>query len=365
MTGTYKHKDRKDGRRKRQFTVNGHKYYVYGTTEKELDEKERDKRREIADGITTNKTVTLNQYAAQYFIRKEGVIKPNTIRTERSTLKAPLAIIGSRKVCKIDRQTILSLQVELKKTLTPQGVNHRLTLLHAIFKEAVLDGILKSNPCEGVRALRVTSKPARETIHRALERPEQAAFIKAAAGSWYYEFYLTAIQTGMRPGELAALEWAAVDTKAGLIHVRSTLTRTADGKATTGTPKTRTSKRDIPLTEPIKAILKRQRMKCIDRFGAISKRVFPAYNGGLVRESVIDRDIARICKAAGIALITSHAFRDTYATRAAESGIDYNVLKELLGHESLAMTADLYAHVLKGTKRKAVEAVDFGISAAI
>ena len=356
---------RADGSYEYRFTINGKRYSVYGRTVKACRDAEAEKRAAIADGITTNKTVTLNQYAAQYLTRKEGVIKPNTIRAERSALKTPLAIIGSRKVCKIDRQAILSLQVELKKTLTPQGVNYRITLFHAIFKEAVLDGILKNNPCDGVRALRVTSKPARETIHRALERPEQTAFLKAAAGSWYYELYLTALQTGMRVGELAALEWAAVDMKAGLIHVRKTLTYTADGKATTGTPKTRTSKRDIPLTEPVKAILKRQRMKCIDRFGAISVRVFPAFNGGLASAGAIDWDIKRVCKTTGVEPFTSHAFRDTYATRAAECDINMNTLKELLGHESLAMTADLYAHVLKDTKRKAIEAVDFGISAAI
>ena len=65
----------------------------------------------------------------------------------------------------------------------------------------------------------------------------------------------------------------------------------------------------------------------------------------------IDRTIERI-HAAGYDFprITSHVFRHTFATRAIEAGMPPQVLKTILGHSSLAMTMDLYSHVLPDTK---------------
>ncbi|MCD8010928.1 MAG: tyrosine-type recombinase/integrase, partial [Lachnospiraceae bacterium] len=55
--------------------------------------------------------------------------------------------------------------------------------------------------------------------------------------------------------------------------------------------------------------------------------------------------------------ITSHVFRHTFATRAIESGMEPQILKTILGHSSLAMTMDLYSHVLPETRREAMEKI--------
>ena len=72
----------------------------------------------------------------------------------------------------------------------------------------------------------------------------------------------------------------------------------------------------------------------------------------------IDRTIRRI-QAAGYEFprITSHVFRHTFATRAIEAGMQPQVLKTILGHSSLAMTMDLYSHVLPDTKAEEMEKI--------
>ena len=56
--------------------------------------------------------------------------------------------------------------------------------------------------------------------------------------------------------------------------------------------------------------------------------------------------------------ITPHIFRHTFATRAIESGMQPQVLKTILGHSSLAMTIDLYSHVMEDTKAKEMRKID-------
>ena len=75
-------------------------------------------------------------------------------------------------------------------------------------------------------------------------------------------------------------------------------------------------------------------------------------------QAEIDRIIKRI-RAAGhdFPRITSHVFRHTFATRAIEAGMQPQVLKTILGHSSLAMTMDLYSHVLPDTKAEEMEKI--------
>lgn len=75
-------------------------------------------------------------------------------------------------------------------------------------------------------------------------------------------------------------------------------------------------------------------------------------NGGYVCSDVVVRDIKYTLKGTGIEYFTPHAFRDTFATRAIEAGMNPQTLKEILGHSSYSMTMDLYAHVMENTKQK-------------
>ena len=128
------------------------------------------------------------------------------------------------------------------------------------------------------------------------------------------------------------------------------------------TPKTRTSARDIPLTAATLEHIEAQRKYWGFKVVRMDQYLFCNEEGGPVsRERIqaeIDRTINRIREAGhDFPRITSHVFRHTFATRAIEAGMQPQVLKTILGHSSLAMTMDLYSHVLPDTKAEEMEKI--------
>ena len=121
------------------------------------------------------------------------------------------------------------------------------------------------------------------------------------------------------------------------------------------TPKTRTSIRDIPLTAAITEHIEAQRKYWGFKVVRMDQYLFCNENGDPISRERIQGEIDRIIKRIksdgyDFPRITSHVFRHTFATRAIEAGMPPQVLKTILGHSSLAMTMDLYSHVLPDTK---------------
>ena len=163
------------------------------------------------------------------------------------------------------------------------------------------------------------------------------------------------LRTGMRKGEMQGLKYSDIDKKQNVIHVRRTL-KYIEGKGYfEDTPKTRTSTRDIPLTAAITEHIEAQRKYWGFKVVRMDQYLFCNENGDPISRERIQGEIDRIIKRIksdgyDFPRITSHVFRHTFATRAIEAGMPPQVLKTILGHSSLAMTMDLYSHVLPDTK---------------
>ena len=89
--------------------------------------------------------------------------------------------------------------------------------------------------------------------------------------------------------------------------------------------------------------------------------IFRAPERGLLMATPLDREIKRICKAAGVTPFTMHALRATFATRAIEAGMNPKTLQEILGHSNFNITMSLYGHCLTDTKKQAMEALIIAI----
>ncbi len=346
---------RKDGTLQRRFTINGKRYSIYGHSVEEINEKEHRKREELKSGVySNNDNITLDRYFLEFLEQKSNFVKANTIYTYKSVYPLISAELGKCKVKKIERRQCLHLQKELKKTKAAKTVNNTMGLLNNILTAAKVDGIIINNPMDNIKAI-PNEKKSRQTIHRALTIEEQKEFMRIAKeNSFYYEFMAFMLLTGMRCGEVGALSWRDVDYKNSLIHVTKTISKDANGKLLIQTPKTKSSVRDIPITPTIKKILQQQKEKekLLNNIVNFDNRVFSSIYGAYVRAVTIDQEIKRLLKGTQIERFTSHCFRDTFATRYIEQGGTPQTLKTILGHSSITMTMDLYAHVLPNTKQK-------------
>ncbi len=359
---------RADGTLEKRFTINGKRISVYGKTSKEIQAKEQEVRKQVEAGIyTDNRTITLDKYFEEWLQGKRAGTKGNTLKTYKSYYYKHISPrLGSRRVQQIERREVLNLQREVSNDLSENTCNMVLKTLKIVLNDAVHDDIIVKNPADGVKALKKEGNTATKTYHRALTEDEQKAFMQEAASNYYYEFLALLLCTGMRCGEATALTWNDIDEKENVIHITKTVSYTEDGALTVGTPKSEAGKRDIPLTEQTRGILKQHRSKYRNIIPMGNNNIFVAVYGGLIHNHAINRAIeetlAKLEKN-GIKIehFTAHALRDTFATRYIEQGGNMQTLKTILGHSSLAMTMDLYSHVLPNTKQKEMDSLRISI----
>ena len=368
---------RKNGGYERRFLFkeDGKRYSVYGASLEELDANYRRKMQELESGaLTKGGNITLSAYFEEWEERKARSVKDNSLYTYRTLFNTHIEpVLGGKRLKDIKDEDVFRLQTSLihktiydkpkkckysriveEKKLSATSVNSIIALLSSILSRAVKDKRIASNPVN-VDSLMHDRAQARETIHRALTIEEQEAFKEAIKGTYYCEFLELALETGMRVGEIAALSWEDVDFTNKWIHVTKTTTRDTDGFITIGTPKSAKSKRDIPLTDEAIVILKRQQSKPL----LSRKTIFLSERNCLVLNNAVNKAINEAIETMRkngmeIEHFTSHAFRDTFATRMIEGGMNPLTLKEILGHESLSMTTDLYAHVMPNTKQEEI-----------
>lgn len=365
------YRQRKDGKYESRFTINGKRYSVYADTLKECKEKDAELREKIKSGLyVNNRNITLNQYYEEWKTARQGTIKGNTALNIESRYRNHIGpAMGHRKVVDIEKREIVHLQKQLAQKQKATTVNITIVQLKSIFNAAVADGIISRNPAAGVKPLKLDEETATKTYHRALTEEEQRAFMEQARQEWLYELIALLLCTGMRVGEATALTWNDIDYVNNVIHVTKTISRTAAGEYTIGTPKSKTSIRDIPLNDTIKGVLKSQKEKLAFVHGnviSMTRTVFENVYGGMVYNASVNsaiRNVLNRINRRGIEIehFSAHALRDTFATRYIEQGGSPQVLKTILGHSSLSMTMDLYSHVLPNTKQEEMNSINIAL----
>lgn len=351
---------RSDGKLEKRITIDGKRYSVYGLTSKEINEKEQNLRKQIENKkYQVNKNLILDKYFEEWVIAKRKTVKSNTLNLYTQIYKTHISsVFGKKKVQKIERREVSYFQNQLSEQLSESTRNFILLVLNMILNDAVRDEVIERNPAKNIKPLKDTKEKASETIHRALTHEEQNSFMDAVKNEYYYEFFAFLLCTGMRFGEASALSWEDIDYKNNVIHVAKTVTATEDGKRIIGdSPKTDSGKRDIPMNETIKQVLSMQRSKYGNVLQFSKGTIFCSVSGGLIHNTTINATIKRILsnlekQNVHIEPFTVHALRDTFATRFIEQGGNPQTLKTILGHASLSMTMDLYAHVLPNTKQQ-------------
>ncbi len=345
-----------------RFMYQGERYLVHGKTVTETQKAMTEFKYKLEHGLYVAKEkLTLDEWYKTWLEEyKKNRVKLGTYTSYEKYYQSVIkSRLGSRNLNDIRGEHIQKLYNDLvKEGYAISSIKIVSAVLNGCFKQAERNGLIERNPVKLAELPRQTEKKTRQ----AMTREQQALFMEYAKESYLYHFFEVMLRTGMRKGEMQGLKYPDIDRKANVIHVRRTLKYIEHHGYIEDTPKTRTSTRDIPLTAAVLEHIEAQRNYWGFKVVNMNQYIFCNERGeALSRERIqaeIDRTIKRI-RAAGhdFPRITSHVFRHTFATRAIEAGMQPQVLKTILGHSSLAMTMDLYSHVLPDTKAEEMEKI--------
>ena len=249
-----------------------------------------------------------------------------------------------------------------RKRLTEQygaGLSNRMVrMCHATcrsaLEKAVQDGLIRVNPALGCK---LPPKKAREM--QVLTREELQRFLIQAKFEGYYEVFLLDLATGLRRGELMALQWDDLNFKTGVLNVNKQV-YDVRGQLQISTPKTKNSIRKIVLPPAVVAVLQEYK-KTVD-----SRWMFPSpvKEDCPITPGVVRRRLQLILEHAGCKHVRFHDLRHTFATLALENGMDVKTLSAMLGHVSAATTLDIYTHITGDMQRAAAASIDRSIGKA-
>ncbi|GAA2482601.1 hypothetical protein GCM10023100_09020 [Actinocorallia cavernae] len=197
-----------------------------------------------------------------------------------------------------------------------------------------------------------------------LTAAEARLLLQAADDDRLHALYELALRTGLRKGELLGLHWENLDIGRGTATIHRSLQRTRSQGLTVLNTKTLASERRIALpTECISSLKTHQERQQEERQAAgtgwtDNGLVFTTPKGRPLDPTNLTRRFRRLLRSAGLRTIRFHALRHSTATLLLEQGVDLVVIKELLGHAHIGVTAGVYAHVRLRLQRQAIDTLD-------
>lgn len=217
-------------------------------------------------------------------------------------------------------------------------------------EKAVADGIIRINPAIGCK---LPPKKAKEM--QVLTREEMQRFMAQAKADGYFELFILELCTGMRRGEIVALQWDDLNMQTGELHICRQAT-TVHGNIHICAPKTKSSIRTVILPPDIVKILAEYKKRINSRwmFPSPVKEDAP-YHPSAIRK-VLDRTLERAeCKH-----VRFHDLRHTFATTALANGMDVKTLSAIIGHISSETTLNIYTHITDNMQRSAANKIEQG-----
>jgi integrase len=257
------------------------------------------------------------------------LLKPGTRRFYGVTLRTHvLPAFGKRPLSDLHRGEIQAFLVEKRRQGLSSSSTHGIrNALSKVLRTAVEWGYLEHNPARGIRlGERV---PVRERVFLS---PPEVLRLLAVLPEPCSTLVRLAVLTGLRIGELLALRWKNLDLERGMICVRASV---SEGRF--GSPKTKSSRRDVPMSESVsQAFLDqhgRSRQKEPEALVFASRNQTPLNPKNLLR-----RVLQPACGKAGLPRVDWQSFRHTHATLLSEAGESLRTAQALLGHSDLKTT---------------------------
>lgn len=340
---------------------------IYGRTQAEVIGKLAELRQQIQQ---SPKSVTGKDTVGGYLTRwlEEDIALNRAAKTHLEyqgvVFRHIVPYIGHVKLTALDGEALVSWQAKLAK-IKLRFVDRRrrhgtddirrrtVKILTTALNRAVKLRLIPYNPCAALTRPKVRTEEVRP-----LEPSEVRRLCKAAEGFRLGEIFQLAVHTGLRRGELFALQWQDINLREGVLCVRHTL-EDLGCNLKLKAPKTESARRMVPLTpQAIEAIQRRlENAKAEGLPPEESPMVFPSTTGGFIHGSNFDRRLWHpVRKAAGLPdSFSFHGLRHTFASLMLAAECSMKTLQVLMGHRDFQTTANTYSHLLQNSRVEAIE----------
>jgi integrase len=258
--------------------------------------------------------------------------------------------LGDCKLCDIDVEKIEKAATEWSKRVAPKMVNKVLTTLTAILALAKRYKNIKDNPAEEAERLKIATENEDDgevTPDKVYSKEEIRKLIHAMEpGTIDRLFVMLPALTGCRVGEELGATWSALDLKAGKFNVRFNLADSDKGQALLlQPPKTKTSRRIIPLPPELVHELRVWKLKCPK---SEMDLVFAREDGLPYHRNAVSKALDRAITQAELEKrLTPHGLRHSFASLLLADGVPVPEVSALLGHKDSYVTWKVYAHFVR------------------
>ena len=223
------------------------------------------------------------------------------------------------------------------------------TMLHNALDRAVKERLIVRNPADDCVPPKIPKHEMK------ILPPEQIkSYLTAAEQRGVLPMFYLELISGLRKGELVALQWSDLDIENKTISVSKQAGRNSAGEPDITRPKTENSIRKISIPQEAVDLLVAEHQK-----HPSNPWMFPSPKTGEMYhpDSVVNLH-KKILKDAGLEHIRFHDLRHTYAVNSLKSGDDIKTVQENLGHQTAAFTLDVYAHATSSMKHESANRMD-------
>lgn len=340
----------------------------YGATQSEVIEKVKAAQSAIRSGLPLPPDrLTVGALLDQWL---EEVVRPKNRPATyerhagivRAHLKPTLGHVRLAKLTPVQVQSLLNAKSTAKgkngRSLSPRTVRYIRLILGSALRHAMRWGYI------GINVAALTDAPRVAPYHVEALSPDAARkLLDAISSHRFRNLFICARATGARQGELLGARWRDIDLDAGIMRIKTSLQR-IDGEYQLVEPKTAKSRRTLALPAIAIEALHEQRARwAADRLAAGERwadldLVFCLSDGSPLHGPTVTRQFQAQLKDAGLPRVRFHDLRHGAATLMLSQGVPLKVVQETLGRATIAVTADVYGHLLPELQKDAAQRMD-------
>ena len=361
-------RQRPDGRWEARFTYTDElgkqkRASVYADTQKEARKKLTAALKSVDEGsYRKTQRYTVQQWMEEWVSVYCRELKPSTIDGYRSKAKTWInPALGTVQLSALTNTTIQKFYNQLRdgnkdhKPLSPKSIQNIHGIFHRALKQAVIAGLIPSNPADNVKLPKVKKPDLSPLMDDNIGK-----FMEAIQGDRFERLFILALFSGMRQSEIIGLRWDDVDLDNGTILVRRQLQKSRSSGKYIYVGETKNGKeRTVSIAPSVAKVLRQQKAQQAEwqlaagsLWNNADNLVFTDEAGNHIRHNTMTEHFKNAVASIGMPGARFHDLRHSYAISALQAGDSIKAVQEQLGHYSSAFTMDVYAAVSDTMRRE-------------